>query len=86
MTPEVKTLLLQWLSARALVKKQDQLIASYEDDRQSFVEQMNEIPRKLEDLLCNLEEPLGLRVNDEYIIVIQDQRSSDFAIQIVDFN
>jgi len=86
MTPETTRLLTQWNQDRLAVQKLRERLHAIAADIALVEKRMGSIPIALEGSLFSMEQPLGLKIGDDYIVVIQDTQSDEFSIQVVDFN
>ncbi len=86
MPPEIEEQLKIWNDARLETVKVRKEIDELNTRLVSLHERMDGVSRKLENILFNLEQPIGLKIGEDYVVVIQDPYSDDFTIQTVNFD
>jgi hypothetical protein len=79
-------LLKEWNDDRLEMIKVRVEIAFLEARVEYLQNRMDDVPRRLENTLFRLDQPLGMKIEDDYIVVIHDERDDSFHIQVVDFN
>ena len=84
--PETEEQLKAWNVARLEMVKTREEIDELNARLVSLHEHMESVSRRLENILFNLEQPIGLKIGDDYVVVIQDPRSDNFVIQTVNFD
>lgn len=83
MTPEVKRLLYNWNQARIESVEVAAAIQKLTHQQNILQKEMSFIEQKLEDVLIEIEEPIGLKIDGNYIVVVQD--GCYFNVNTVDF-
>ena len=83
--PETPTLLKEWNDARLEMLEAQDDIEELQVRIRWLQEKMDNIPFRLESTLVGLSQPIGMRINDDYVVVTQNP-SNDFVVQTVDFN
>jgi hypothetical protein len=86
MTPETTQLLTWWNRDRLELLSLQRRMANLRSEEIVLRERMGKVPIQLESNLFTLDQPLGLKIDGDYIVVVQDTHSDDFVIQVVDFN
>ena len=86
MTPETTRIITKWHQDRLDVSDLKKQIHALTVDVATLEKRMGQATIDLENTLFSLEQPLGLKIGDDYVVVVQDTRSDDFVIQVVDFN
>jgi hypothetical protein len=61
-------------------------IATLETRVDQIEDQMRSVHIAVEGDLYFIEQPYGLKIGDDYIVVIRDAEQEEFTIQVVDFN
>ncbi len=84
--PETEEQLKVWNAARLETVKVRKEIDELNTRLVSLHERMDGVSRKLEIILFNLEQSIGLKIGRDYVVVIQDPHSGDFTIQTVNFD
>jgi tetrahydromethanopterin S-methyltransferase subunit G len=84
--PGTEKLLQEWNDDRLEMIKVQKEIANLEARVKCLRERMDNVPRRLENTLFRLEQPLGMKIGDDYIVVIHADHDDSFHIQVVDFN
>ncbi len=86
MIPEIEEQLKGWNKARLEIIEVRGEIERIQIRAKYLQGQMDSVALKLENTLFNLEQPFGLKIGGDYIVVIQDPQTDNFVIQTVDFN
>ncbi len=73
-----------WNAARLRIANARGGIAKLEAEVRCLSDQMSDISHRLENILFNLDQPIGLKIDEDYVVV--DTGSDSFVIQTVDFN
>lgn len=84
--PETEEQLQVWNAARLDMLETQEEIKILEARVKCLRDQMDSVPQRLENIIFNLEQPLGLKIGEDYVVVIQDPCNDRFVIQTVDFN
>lgn len=84
--PETEEQLKAWNDARLEIMTNHEGIEKLKARVVYLRDRMNDVERRLEDAIINLEQPIGLKIGEDYIVVIQDPHSTDCTIQNVNFN
>ncbi len=85
MKSEVVELLRHWNDDRLEMIKVRERIANFQARVDSLRDRMDGVPTQLENILFSLDQPIGLRIEDDYIVVIHDDSTDHFIIQTVNF-
>lgn len=84
--PETEEQLRVWNAARLETVKVRKEIDELNTRLVSLHERMDDVSRRLENILFNLEQPIGLKIGEDYVVVIQDPCSDNFTVQTVNFD
>jgi phosphopantetheine adenylyltransferase len=86
MKSEVAELLRHWNDDRLEMVQVQERIANFQARVDVLRDRMDEVPSQLESILFGLAQPIGLRIHDDYIVVVEDDHTDCFVIQTVDFS
>lgn len=84
--PETEEQLKVWNAARLEILDTQEGIETLETRLECLRDRMHNVSRRLENVLFNLEQPIGLKIDEDYVVAIQDPSSGDFVIQTVNFD
>jgi phosphopantetheine adenylyltransferase len=84
--PKTEKQLKEWNDARLEIMTNQRGIENLEARIKYLRDRMDDITRGLENVIYDLEQPLGLRIGDDYVVLIQDSRDDSIVIQTVNFN
>ena len=82
----VSTTLTDWNTLRLEREDVQDEIKALEARVDCLSDRMIDIKRAIESELFFIEQPYGLRIEDDYVVVIRDEERDQFTIQTVDFN
>jgi phosphopantetheine adenylyltransferase len=86
MKSEVAELLRHWNDDRLEMIQVKERIANFQARVDALQDRMDGVPTQLENILYSLKQSIGLRIEDDYIVVIEDDHTDCFVIQTVDFD
>jgi len=84
--PETEEQLKAWNADRLEMIKVQKEIDELNTKLVGLHEHMEGVSRRLENILIDLEQPLGLKIGEDYVVIIQDPCSDVFTIQTVNFD
>jgi hypothetical protein len=84
--PETVELLTIWNADRHEIDEIREEIKNHEARIDYLQNRMEGIPRTLANTLFRLDNPIGVKIEGDYIVVIHDEDTDHFTIQTVDFN
>ena len=82
----IHKLLTDWNNLRLDRENVKAEIAALETRVECLGDRMRSVHRSIESDLFFIEQPYGLKIGEDYIIVIRDSDQDVFTIQTVDFN
>ncbi len=84
--PETEEQLRVWNTARLGIVDTQEEIKILEERIKCRRDQMDDVARRLENILFNLERPIGLKIDDDYVVAIRDPYNDNFVIQTINFD